>query len=73
MLINSGKTERRERSFPRFTNILHVILIKMHANEGGLGLRLLFHPQVVMYLNELVWKYHIFPLDRLLLCMVRAW
>jgi mediator of RNA polymerase II transcription subunit 23 len=26
--------------------------------------------QVVMYLNELIWKYHIFPLDRLLLCMV---
>jgi mediator of RNA polymerase II transcription subunit 23 len=25
---------------------------------------------VVAYLNELVWKYHIFPLDRLLLCMV---
>ena len=28
--------------------------------------------QVVMYLNELIWKYHIFPLDRLLLCMVRT-
>ena len=45
----------------------------MHANEGGLGLGLSFDPQVVMYLNELIWKYHIFPLDRLLLCMVRAW
>lgn len=31
--------------------------------------------QVVTYLNELIWKYHIFPLDRLLLCMVsdRLW
>ena len=25
---------------------------------------------MVSYLNELVWKYHVFPLDRLLLCMV---
>ena len=25
---------------------------------------------MVAYLNELVWKYHVFPLDRLLLCMV---
>ena len=28
-------------------------------------------PQVILRLNELVWKYNIFPLDRLVLCFVR--
>ena len=33
------------------------------------SLRLL--PQVILRLNELVWKYNVFPLDRLVLCFVR--
>ena len=28
-------------------------------------------PQVILRLNELVWKYNVFPLDRLVLCFVR--
>ena len=29
-------------------------------------------PQVILRLNELVWKYNFFTLDRLILCMVRS-
>ena len=47
-------------------NALHCITLPL---VSLLPPRLL--PQVILRLNELVWKYNIFPLDRLVLCFVR--